>query len=271
MFSNFDTSDVVPYGYSAGFTVGTGMFLKSMLNLNLTGAQNVLETTVAAITVASVIGAGLLKVRNHIRRVTKALDSFAALPLEELAKLPADFATTKKDLAAIQYQLSPNSGNSVSDKVDKMAKGQQAMSEVLRDLAHNVGALARKQQASFHLSDRCLLEFDAAGRCIFANRAYLRFTGRTESELMGTGWSSSFHPEDRRELADMWEMSIDSKSSMELGVRVSTVAGDYVAGNMQMTAVYTGQSLVAWLGVFTADKEHHVAHRAHVTSNHPVA
>lgn len=261
MLLDIKSSDLVPYGYGAGLTIGAGMLIKSMFNIQLTGAQNLLETTVAAITVASVIGAGLLKLRTHLRKVAKALDDFAKLPIDALCRMPEEFAETKKDLGVIQYQLLPNSGKSVSDRVDKISAGQEKINQVLESLAHSVGALARKQQASFHLSDRHLLEFDAAGRCIFANRAYLRFTGRTEAELMGTGWTSSFHPEDRRDLADIWEMSVDSKSSMELCVRVSTVTGDYAIGVMQMTAVFTGNAVVAWLGVFTPEKEPHAAHR----------
>lgn len=243
--------DLPPYLYGGGFTLSTGLLLKAMFNLNFTSAQSVLETIVAGLAVASAIGAGLLKLRNHVRRVTSALDAFNTLPLESLAKLPDQFETLQTDVQDMKYQLSPNGGRSVSDRVDKLTAGQQQTHEVLRTLSEHVAALARKQQAGFHLSDRCLLEFDSDGRCIFANRAFLRFTGRTEADIMGTGWTSSFHPDDRREVARSWETAVTSKSSLELGARMARANGEYARGSVQMTAVHASGELVAWLGVFT--------------------
>jgi PAS domain S-box-containing protein len=38
---------------------------------------------------------------------------------------------------------------------------------------------------------------DAAGRCIFLNKTWCEFTGRSEADGLGQGWSNSVHPDDR--------------------------------------------------------------------------
>lgn len=240
-------SEILPYLYSVGLTLATGILMKpTMLNLGIAEIKGTVETVLALITVVSVIATGLVKARNHIRRVTKALD--------DLTALPAQFGELKTEVSLVHNQLLPNGGNSVSDRVDKLTAGQVQTNETLTTLASSLTALARKQQASFHLSERNLLEFNAAGHCIFANRTYLRYTGRTEAELMGSGWTSVFHPEDQRKLLDAWDRAVETHSSMEVFVRISDVKGDYAQGTFQMTPITTTQGLVAWLGVFTPDK-----------------
>ena len=38
---------------------------------------------------------------------------------------------------------------------------------------------------------------DAAGRCIFLNKTWCEFTGRSEADGLGQGWGNSVHPDDR--------------------------------------------------------------------------
>ena len=68
---------------------------------------------------------------------------------------------------------------------------------------------------------------DPEGRCIFVNRAWLDFSGRTLEQELGSGWAEGFHPEDRkRGLADFMQ-AIGQRKPFRGEYRMRRADGEY--------------------------------------------
>ncbi|MEM9072669.1 MAG: PAS domain-containing protein, partial [Myxococcota bacterium] len=51
---------------------------------------------------------------------------------------------------------------------------------------------------------------DPEGKCTFANTFWEEFLGRPLADLLGYGYLSSFHPEDRADLENRWHLIVSS-------------------------------------------------------------
>jgi PAS domain S-box-containing protein len=68
---------------------------------------------------------------------------------------------------------------------------------------------------------------DTEGQCVFVNKAWLDFSGRTLEQEIGGGWAEALHPEDReRGLAD-FERAIARRESFQAEYRVRRADGEY--------------------------------------------
>jgi len=203
------------------------------------------ETVTAGITAATLVAGLLLKVRSVFKSISASLNTLLVLPQQstELAKR----------MDEMQKQLRPDGGSSLMDKVDIVSGNVRETRSDLKELRLYVEALAEKQKHALHLNDGCLLEFNTNGMCNFVNRAFVRLTGRMESELIGTGWLSCLHTDDRRMVLEMWEEAVTSSSSYEATVRFIPVGTErrHLRGTLHCAPVYvTGQGVTAWLGSF---------------------
>jgi diguanylate cyclase (GGDEF)-like protein/PAS domain S-box-containing protein len=61
---------------------------------------------------------------------------------------------------------------------------------------------------------------DRAGRCIYANAAYLEIMGLTHEQARGARWSGSLHPEDRERVNAEWLDAVRASRSFQSEVRV---------------------------------------------------
>ncbi len=61
---------------------------------------------------------------------------------------------------------------------------------------------------------------DGAGRCIYANAAYLAITGLTLEQARGALWSESLHPNDRKRVNAEWLESVQTRRPFQTDVRV---------------------------------------------------
>ncbi len=68
---------------------------------------------------------------------------------------------------------------------------------------------------------------DAAGRCTYANAAWLEFRGRTLEQELGAGWAEGIHPEDREQTQRKVELAIRVRSRIQIAFRVKTANGGY--------------------------------------------
>ncbi len=53
------------------------------------------------------------------------------------------------------------------------------------------------------------------------------FTGQSEEELKGSGWSQALHPEDRRPTAEIWKQAVKSRTIYETEYRLRRYDGEY--------------------------------------------
>jgi PAS domain S-box-containing protein len=68
---------------------------------------------------------------------------------------------------------------------------------------------------------------DPAGQCVFVNKAWLNFSGRTLEQELGRGWAESFHPDDRdRGLAD-FTTAFAKRGTFQAEYRMRRADGQY--------------------------------------------
>lgn len=226
---------------SASVTVGSWLAVHPTMdlnNLNLT-----LQQIAGGVTAVGALGAVLIKARNHVRKVTASLD--------KLLVLPQQMETMQKNVADMQAQMVPNGGRSLADRVDAVRTIADNTQSTLHDVRHSVIALGQKQQAALHLNRGALLEFDANGRCTFANRTFLRLTGRTEGEVTGSGWTSCISAEDRRTMLESWGEAVENRSGYETELTLVDTHGNRITGVLQCTGIQADHGMVGWFASFT--------------------
>ena len=63
--------------------------------------------------------------------------------------------------------------------------------------------------------------------CVYFNRRWLDFRGRSHDEEAGNGWLSGVHPDDRRRYLDTYGAAFDSRSTFELEYRLRRADGEF--------------------------------------------
>ena len=68
---------------------------------------------------------------------------------------------------------------------------------------------------------------DIEGKCVFVNKGWLDFAGRTLEEDLGDGWIESLHPEDREEAVATSRQAIARRERYQSEYRVRRADGEY--------------------------------------------
>lgn len=72
-----------------------------------------------------------------------------------------------------------------------------------------------------------LWETDPTGHCTFLSREWYSFTGQTEAEALGLGWTSATHPDDQAEAARIFLRANTSREEFRLEYRLRGARGEY--------------------------------------------
>lgn len=85
---------------------------------------------------------------------------------------------------------------------------------------------------------------DRAGRCIYANAAYLEITGLTIEKARGAQWGAALHPDDRERVHAEWLNAIPAWQAFHTEVRVQRADDRLVWARLHVSAVqgYGGSS-----------------------------
>src|SRR5262249_53915356 len=68
---------------------------------------------------------------------------------------------------------------------------------------------------------------DADKRFTYFNEGWLRFTGRSETQETGLGWTEGVHPQDLREYLDTFSAAAEARQPFRMEFRLRRHDGDY--------------------------------------------
>lgn len=107
----------------------------------------------------------------------------------------------------IEKELLPtNGGSSMRDAIKR-----------LELMAHSENSRFKTWMTFF---PNPVFETNSNGYCVYVNRAYLTLTGSNINDVLGTGWITNIHPEDRELVHQEWEASVKDKREYCLTYRL---------------------------------------------------
>ena len=83
----------------------------------------------------------------------------------------------------------------------------------------------RRYSVLVHQSPVGVFETDAKGRLTFANDRMLRLTGRPLEQLLGTGWLTCVHPDERQEFTRGWHAALSARREFSTEMRLRSPRG----------------------------------------------
>jgi len=89
---------------------------------------------------------------------------------------------------------------------------------------------------------------DLDKRCIFANKPWLDFTGRTIDRELGDGWREGVYPEDVDRCHAVFSSAFDSRRSFQLEYRHRSAGGEYRWLLNNGTPLYRSDDFVGYIG-----------------------
>jgi PAS domain S-box-containing protein len=94
-----------------------------------------------------------------------------------------------------------------------------------------------------------LFVVDARGACIFANANFHKLAGRTPDQVLGTGWRSTLHPEDRARFLDEWHNASRAHASFESQYRYRHSDGTVIWSRAHAAPIVDAGNLLGYVHV----------------------
>ncbi len=110
----------------------------------------------------------------------------------------------------------------------ELRRSLQALASSLTAAEALTAQLRASEERFYALADEApvgIFETDIDGRCLFANRHWLRIAGMSLGQALGSGWTQAIHPEDRRMVFEGWEASVRERRDFRLDYRFQGPAG----------------------------------------------
>lgn len=93
---------------------------------------------------------------------------------------------------------------------------------------------------------------DASGALLFANKRWFEFSGLSEEESGGWGWTAVIHPDDVTQVVGEWRRVLRSRAAIEYVARIRRhVDGQYRSHLFRSVPYKTAEGGVFWVGTAT--------------------
>ena len=138
--------------------------------------------------VVTSLSTAIVAVWRAYKLVKKPLCKFISSMLG-LTELREEIKATNAKIDKILYEMSPNSGSSLKDTINRVESRQRALLDI-------------------NESEVGIFETDTKGMCVWVNRKYCRIAGRSLDEMLGTGWLNTIHHTDKIRIHMEWMTSI---------------------------------------------------------------
>jgi PAS domain S-box-containing protein len=163
----------------------------------------------------------------------------------------AFFIATAAEMAAFSTGLALLADERVlSDLNDAKERASQAGAEVARHI--EIEAALRESEERFRtLADTAPVMVWMSGLdklCIFFNKPWLDFRGRTLDQELGRGWVEGVHPDDRDRCSAIYNSAFESRRSFQKECRLRRADGEYRWILDHGTPLYRGGEFAGFIG-----------------------
>jgi PAS domain S-box-containing protein len=121
--------------------------------------------------------------------------------------------------------------------------GQTRSREVAENAVRSTFATLRAMSEASPLG---MFFADGSGACLQSNADFARIAGLSESELLGNGWLSTLHPEDRDRVASAWATAVKTGTQFVSLHRFAHRDGKVVWVSMQSAKMSDGGQLIGY-------------------------
>jgi len=150
----------------------------------------------------------------------------------------------------INTELSPNSGKSIKDLINKIVTSVDIVEKASVSLEYQVKKIeARQWNVMINNQDVPMFETDEKGYCLRANKAYLDFVGMQMDDVKDLGWVNVIFLDDRKLVQHEWEGSVEDKRVFDLKYRVQNVTtGRVFTVRAIAQPVFVDKEMVGYIG-----------------------
>jgi PAS domain S-box-containing protein len=169
------------------------------MSFELESVNKVLEFITYAIGLGGFLYGGWKMIIAPIKKIYKKIDN-----IEENTKSNNKLIHEEifPVIQSLSKEFSKNSGKSIMDRILRI------------DDNTRLAELRSKLMASNFLS-ASMVEFDKSGNLVWANKAFINFTGLDLDQLKANGWIVCISEDDREHVWGLWRHSIESNIPFE--------------------------------------------------------
>ncbi len=151
--------------------------------------------------IAAVISALVVTMRYLYKYVLRPMWNKTRDSMFGIGELKTDISALSEQVTFIADEMRPNGGASIRDCLNRIEVRQ-----VLQE---------QRQWAVMADMDVGVFESDAEGNFTRVNRKYLRLTGRSPDEVVGSGWINTVANRDRERVEADWDRAITEEREFE--------------------------------------------------------
>lgn len=150
---------------------------------------------------------GMPFIRDRIWKPLRARITTPGDVMVALEKMSATLEAQGKELKEIRFQVYPDSGNSLFDRLVGLERGLRVQDAAL------MAYIETRAQAR--------LRFDRQGNCVHADGTFVKLTGCTQEEVVGWGWVNFVCPAMRDKVRVEWNHCVEERREFRMPVALT--------------------------------------------------
>lgn len=207
--------------------------------------ESVLWATTAIISILTCLKLAWGLIQPAVRGVMVWLHSVAATAKR--------LKTLMDTVDTISKHIGPNGGSSLMDKVNLMVTGLEKLggdfNNLEKNLTQSIEDLHVRTRMRMDLSKEMWWEADTSGAIIWISKSYLDMVQGQRSEMLGNGWVSSIHEDDRSVAFTEWRKCVNDSRDFRSRFRVVAADGSVVETRTSAAPIRSSSGeITGWMG-----------------------
>lgn len=123
-----------------------------------------------------------------------------------------------KKIDIIFKEVTPNSGTSIKDKINKIEKSMEQNTELTYKIFN-------RQRWMFDSDSEPIFETDKQGKCVWANKAYINLVEKDLKDLLDNGWKNIIHHDFKESVYNEWDSCILDGRNFDMSYKIINTSG----------------------------------------------